>query len=197
MIIILKYYYMIHSISKVERFTMLPEDYILRKQLLLKDSKEELSLVISLLRNNPYSSDLLEYVKMIQNQINELGYFCILPNPESPNANQCYQRTLVFLQTITERDCRNLSLDQYNNIDVFDTLGSLVCKHAKKCSDLLIQFLPNKEEINEEIRKFEKLILIFNKARITSLSSDDEEILSRYFLKYKNKIKELKERTTL
>ena len=109
---------MIQVISRAERLNMIPEDYFLRKQFLLKDVKEELSLVISLLRNNPYSSDLLEYVKCIQGEINELGYFCILPNPESPNANQCYQRTLVFLQTLTERDCKNLSLDQYNNIDV-------------------------------------------------------------------------------
>ena len=109
---------MIQNISKAERFDMLPQDYILRKQFLLKDIKEEMSLVISLMRNNPYSSDLKEYVKMIQNEINELGFFCILPNPSSPNANQCYQRTLVFLQTLTERDCKNLSLDQYNNIDV-------------------------------------------------------------------------------
>ena len=109
---------MLQAISRAERFAMLPKDYVLRKQFLLNDSKQELSLVISLMENNPYSSDLLEYVKAIQMEINELGYFCILPNPSSPNANQCYQRTLVFLQTLTERDCKNLSLDQYNNIDV-------------------------------------------------------------------------------
>ena len=188
---------MIQNISKVERFTMLPEDYKLRKQFLLKDCKEELQTILSVMKNNPYSSDLLEYSKSIQNEINDLGYFCILPRPESVNAKQCYERTLNFLNTISEKDCISLSEDQYANIDVFYTLGSLVCKHANKCADLLIKFLPNKEEINEEIRKFEKLMLIFNKARITSLSSDDEEILSRYFLKYKNKIKELKERTTL
>ena len=109
---------MIQAISRAERLNMIPEDYCLRKQFLLKDIKEEISLVISLMRNNPYSSDLLEYVKAIQMEINELGYFCILPNPSSPNAYQCYQRTLVFLQTLTERDCKNLSLDQYNNSDV-------------------------------------------------------------------------------
>ena len=64
---------MIQAISRAERLNMLPEDYLLRKQFLLKDVKEELSLVISLVRNNPYSSDLKEYVKMIQNEINELG----------------------------------------------------------------------------------------------------------------------------
>jgi hypothetical protein len=151
-------------------------------------------LIISLIRNNPYSSDLKEYVKMIQGEINELGYFCILPNPESPNAYQCYQRTLVFLQTLTERDCRNLSLDQYNNIDVFDTLRELVCKHINICNDLLIQFLPNKEKVETEFRKYRKLTLIFNKARITSLTSEDEEILLRYFLKYKTKINDLSQR---
>jgi hypothetical protein len=185
---------MIQEISSPERLNMLPEDYFLRKQFLLKDIKEELSLVISLIENNPYSSDLKEYVKCIQGEINELGYFCILPNPESPNAYQCYQRTLVFLQTLTERDCRNLSLDQYNNIDVFDTLGELVCKHINICNDLLIQFLPNKEKVETEVREHRKLIKIFNKARITSLTSEDEEILSRYFLKYKTKINDLSQR---
>ena len=185
---------MIQGISKAERFAMLPEDYFLRKQFLLNDSKQELSLIISLVRNNPYSSDLLEYVKMVQNQINELGYFCILPNPESPNANQCYQRTLVFLQSLTERDCRNLSLDQYNNINVFYTLKKLVCKNIDICNDLLIQFIPEKEEIEKEFRRYRKLILIFNKARITSLTSEDEVILLRYFLKYKTKINDLSQR---
>ena len=188
---------MIHSISKVERFTMLPEDYVLRKQLLLKDSKQELSLVISLLRNNPYSSDLLEYVKCIQQQINDLGYFCILHNPGSVNAKQCYERTLLFLQSLTEEDCKNLSMDQYNNIDVYDTLGSLVCKHANNCTDLLIKFLPNKEKVSEEIRKYNKLVLIFKKAQITSLTGDETEVLNKYFVKYKTKVMELKERTTL
>ena len=185
---------MIQGISKSERFAMLPEDYILRKQLILKDSKDELSLIISLLRNNPYSSDLLEYVKCIQNQINELGYFCILPNPGSPNANQCYQRTLKFLQTITNENCNSLAMDQYHNLDMFDTLGELVCKHINKVNDLLIQFLPKREEINEEIRKYKKLVIIFNKARITSITNSDEEILNKYFLKYKTRINELSQR---
>ena len=185
---------MIQEISKAERFAMLPEDYLLRKQLLLNDSKQELSLVISLMRNNPYSSDLLEYVKMIQSEINELGYFCILPNPNSVNAKECYERTLNFLNTISEMTCRELSLDQYHNIDVFDTLGELVCKHINKVNDLLIQFIPEKEKIETELRKYRKLILIFNKARITSLTSEDEEILLRYFLKYKTKINDLSQR---
>lgn len=106
---------MLQAISRAERLNMLPQDYILRKQLILKDSKDELSLVISLLRNNPYSSDLLEYVKAVQNQINDLGYFCILPRPDSPNAEQCYERTLNFLNTISEKDCISLSADQYAN----------------------------------------------------------------------------------
>lgn len=185
---------MIQEISKAERFAMLPEDYLLRKQLILKDSKDEISLVISLLRNNPYSSDLLEYVKAVQNQINELGYFCILPNPDSVNAKECYERTLSFLQSLTEMTCRKLSLDQYNGIDVFDTLGELVCKHINKVNDLLIQFIPEKEKIETEFRKYRKLVLIFNKARITSLSNEDQEILSRYFLKYKTKINDLSQR---
>ena len=185
---------MIQGISRPERFEMLPEDYFLRKQLILKDSKDELSLVISLLRNNPYSSDLLEYVKAVQNQINDLGYFCILPRPESINAKECYERTLEFLKSITEMTCRNLALDQYYNIDVFDTLGELVCKHIHKVNDLLIQFIPEKEKIETEFRKYRKLILIFNKARITSLTSDDEVILLRYFLKYKTKINDLSQR---
>ena len=186
---------MIQEISKAERFAMLPGDYLLRKQLILKDSKDEMCLIISLLRNNnPYSSDLLEYVKMVQKQINDLGYFCILPRPDSPNAEQCYERTLEFLKSINEMTCRDLALDQYYNIDVFDTLGELVCKHINKVNDLLIQFIPEKEKIETEFRKYRKLILIFNKARITSLTSEDEEILSRYFLKYKTKINDLSQR---
>ena len=185
---------MIQAISRAERLNMIPEDYYLRKQFLLKDIKEELSLVISLLRNNPYSSDLKEYVKCIQNEINELGYFCILPNPDSVNAKQCYQQTLVFLQALKERDCRNLSLDQYNNINMFYTLKKLVCKNIDVCGDLLIQFIPEKEKIETEFRRYRRLILIFNKARITSLTSEDEEILSRYFLKYKTKINDLSQR---
>ena len=188
---------MIQAISRAERFAMLPEDYCLRKQFLLKDVREELSLIISLMRNNPYSSDLKEYVKCIQGEINELGYFCILPNPESPNANQCYQSTLVFLQTLTERDCRNLSLDQYNNIDVFYTLKELVCKNINICNDLLIQFLPNKEKVETEVRKYNKIKIILSKAIITSLTGDDTEVLSRYFIKYTHKITELKERIIL
>ena len=106
---------MIQVISRAERLNMIPEDYCLRKQFLLKDIREELSLVISLLRNNPYSSDLKEYVKAIQNEINELGYFCILPNPDSINAENVYQRTLIHMQFLTERDCKSLAADQYNN----------------------------------------------------------------------------------
>ena len=188
---------MIHSISKVERFTMLPEDYILRKQLILKDSKDELSLVISLLRNNPYSSDLLEYVKMIQNQINELGFFCILPNPDSVNAENVYQRTLIHMQFLTERDCKSLAMDQYNNIDIFDLLGEAICAHHNKVQDLLIQFMTNIESVNEEFAKYEKYLAIFKKAQLTSLTGEETEILNKYFVKYKNKIIELKERTTL
>ena len=188
---------MIQGISKLERFAMLPEDYILRKQLILKDSKDELSLIISLLRNNPYSSDLLEYVKCIQNQINELGYFCILPNPGSPNANQCYQRTLQFLSSLTEKDCLDLSMDQYNNIDIYDLLGEAICLHHNKVRDLLLQFLPKKELVNEELAKYEKYLAVFKKAQITSLNDDEVEVLNKYFVKYKNKIIELKERVTL
>ena len=186
---------MIQAISRAERFAMLPEDYLLRKQLILKDSKDEMCLIISLLRNNnPYSSDLLEYVKMVQKQINDLGYLCILPRPDSPNAEQCYERTLVFLKSITERTCRDLALDQYNNIDVFYTLKELMCKNINICNDLLIQFIPEKEEIEKELRRYRKLIIIFNKARITSLTSEDEVILLRYFLKYKTKINDLSQR---
>ena len=188
---------MIQAISRAERLNMLPEDYVLRKQFLLNDSKQEISLVISLMRNNPYSSDLLEYVKAIQMEINELGYFCILPNPSSPNAKECYERTLSFLQSLTEDDCKNLSKDQYYNIDVFDTLGELVCKHINKVNDLLFQFIPEKEKIETEFKKYRKLILTFNKARITSLTSEDEEILNKYFIKYTNKITELKQRIAL
>ena len=188
---------MIQGISRAERLNMLPEDYVLRKQFLLNDSKQELSLVISLIENNPYSSDLLEYVKMVQNQINELGYFGILPNPESPNANQCYQRTLVFLQTLTEKDCKNLANDQYHNIDIYDLLGEAICYHHNKVRDLLLQFLPNVEEVNKEFAKYEKYLAIFKKAQLTSMTTDEAEILNKYFIKYKNKIIELKERTTL
>ena len=109
---------MLQAISRAERLNMLPEDYFLRKQFLLKDVKEELSLIISLVRNNPYSSDLKEYVKGIQNEINDLGYFCILPRPESVNAIECYERTLKFLNTISEKDCISLSEDQYANIEI-------------------------------------------------------------------------------
>ena len=103
---------MIQAISRAERLNMLPEDYCLRKQFLLRDIKEELSLIISLLRNNPYSSDLKEYVKAIQNEINELGYFCILPNPDSINAENVYQRTLIHMQFLTERDCKSLAAER-------------------------------------------------------------------------------------
>ena len=188
---------MIQAISRAERLNMLPEDYCLRKQFLLRDIKEELSLIISLLRNNPYSSDLKEYVKMIQNEINELGYFCILPNPDSINASQCYQRTLVFLQSLTERNCRDLSLDQYNNIDIYDLLGEAICLHHNKVRDLLLQFLPKKELVNEELAKYEKYLAVFKKAQITSLNDDEVEVLNKYFVKYKNKIIELKGRVAL
>ena len=189
---------MIQEISKAERFAMLPEDYLLRKQLILKDSKDELSLVISLLRNNPYSSDLLEYVKAVQNQINDLGYFCILPRPDSPSAKQCYERTLEFLKRINEMNCRDLALDQYANIDVFDTLGELVCKHINKVNDLLIQFIPEKEKIEEEIRKYNKLKVIFsNTIALKALSNEDTDILNKYFIKYSTRIMELKERIAL
>ena len=189
---------MIQAISRAERLAMLPEDYFLRKQFLLNDSKQELSLVISLMRNNPYSSDLLEYVKAIQMEINELGYFCILPNPSSPNAEQCYERTLKFLKSLTEITCRGLALDQYYNIDVFDTLGELVCKHINKVNDLLIQFIPEKEKIEEEIRKYNKLKVIFSNAiALKAISNEDTDILNKYFIKYSTRIMELKQRTTL
>ena len=188
---------MIHAISRAERFAMPPADYILRKQFLLNDSKQELSLVISLIENNPYSSDLLEYVKAIQMEINELGYFCILPNPSSPNAKECYERTLSFLNTISEKDCISLSADQYANIDVFDTLRELMCKHINICNDLLIQFLPNKEKVDTEVRKYNKIKNILSKAIVTSLTGDDTEVLSRYFIKYTHKITELKQRIAL
>ena len=103
---------MLQAISRAERLNMLPEDYFLRKQFLLKDIKEELSLIISLMRNNPYSSDLKEYVKCIQGEINELGFFCILPNPDSVNAENIYQKTLVHMESLTEKDCKNLANDQ-------------------------------------------------------------------------------------
>ena len=188
---------MIQAISRPERLNMLPEDYCLRKQLILKDSKDELSLVISLLRNNPYSSDLLEYVKAVQNQINDLGYFCILPRPESVNAIECYERTLRFLNTISEKDCISLAADQYNNINVFYTLKVLMCKNINICNDLLIQFLPNKEKVDTEVRRYNRIKIILSKAIVTSLTGDDTEVLSRYFITYANKITELKQRTTL
>ena len=188
---------MIQEISRAERLNMLPQDYILRKQFLLRDIKEELSLVISLLRNNPYSSDLKEYVKAIQNEINELGYFCILPRPESVNAIECYERTLKFLNTISEKDCISLAADQYNNIDIYDLLGEAICAHHNKVQDLLIQFLPKQELIDEEIAKYNKYLAVFEKAQLTSLTNDETEILNKYFVKYTHKITELKQRTTL
>ena len=188
---------MIQAISKAERFAMLPEDYILRKQYLLKDIKEELSLVISLMRNNPYSSDLKEYVKAIQSEINELGYFCILPNPDSVNAERVYQQTLIHMKFLTERDCRNLAMDQYNGIDIYDLLGEAICYHHNKTRDLLLQFMPNIEVAKEEFAKYEKYLAIFKKAQLTSMTTDEAEVLNKYFIKYKNKIMELKERTTL
>ena len=188
---------MIQDISRAERLNMLPQDYILRKQLILKDSKDELSLVISLLRNNPYSSDLLEYVKAVQNQINDLGYFCILPRPESVNAIKCYERTLNFLNTISEKDCISLAADQYIGIDIYDLLGEAICLHHNKVQDLLIQFIPNIEKAKEEIAKYEKYLAVFKKAQITSLTGDDTEVLNKYFIKYTHKITELKQRTTL
>ena len=188
---------MIQGISRPERFNMLPEDYFLRKQFILKDSKDELSLVISLLRNNQYSSDLLEYVKAVQNQINDLGHFCILPRPESVNAKECYERTLSFLNTISEKDCKSLAADQYNNIDIFDLLGEAICFHHNKVRDLLIQFLPDTEKVNTELAKYEKYLAIFKKAQLTSLTGEETEILNKYFIKYKNKITELKQRIAL
>ena len=188
---------MIQAISRDERLNMLPEDYCLRKQFLLKDIKEELSLVISLIENNPYSSDLKEYVKMIQNEINELGFFCILPNPDSVNANQCYQQTLVHMKFLTEKDCKNLANDQYHNIDIYDWLGETICYHHNKVRDLLLQFLPNVEEVNKEFAKYEKYLAIFKKAQPTSLTGKETEILNKYFIKYKNKITELKQRIAL
>ena len=188
---------MLQAISRPERLNMLPEDYFLRKQFLLKDVKEELSLIISLVRNNPYSSDLKEYVKMIQNEINELGFFCILPNPDSVNANQCYQQTLVHMKFLTEKDCKNLANDQYHNIDIYDWLDETIRYHHNKVRDLLLQFLPNVEEVNKEFAKYEKYLTIFKKAQITSMTTDEAEILNRYFVKYKSKIMELKKRVTL
>ena len=188
---------MIQEISRAERLNMLPQDYILRKQLILKDSKDELSLVISLLRNNPYSSDLLEYVKAVQNQINDLGYFCILPRPESVNAIECYERTLSFLNTISEKNCISLSADQYNGIDIYDLLGEAICYHHNKTRDLLIQFMPNIEKAKEEFAKYEKYLAIFKKAQLTSMTTDEAEILNKYFIKYTTKITELKQRIAL
>ena len=188
---------MLQAISRAERLNMLPEDYCLRKQFLLKDIKEELSLIISLVRNNPYSSDLKEYVKMIQNEINELGFFCILPNPDSVNANQCYQQTLVHMKFLTEKDCKNIANDQYHDIDIYDLLGEAICLHHNKVRDLLLQFLPNEEEVNKEFAKYEKYLAIFKKAQLTSMTTDEAKILNKYFVKYKSKIMELKERVTL
>lgn len=188
---------MIQAISRAERLNMLPEDYCLRKQFLLRDIKEELSLIISLLRNNPYSSDLKEYVKAIQNEINELGYFCILPNPDSINAENVYQRTLIHMQFLAERDCKSLAADQYNNIDIYDLLGEAICAHHNKVQDLLIQFMPKQELIDEEIAKYNKYLAVFKKAQLTSLTNDETEILNKYFVKYKSKIMELKKRVTL
>ena len=188
---------MLQVLSRPERLNMLPEDYFLRKQLLLKDIKEELSLIISLVRNNPYSSDLKEYVKMIQNEINELGYFCILPNPDSINAENVYQRTLIHMQFLTERDCKSLAADQYNNIDIFDLLGEAICFHHNKVRDLLIQLLPDTEKVNTELAKYEKYLAVFKKAQITSLTNEETEILNKYFVRYKKKIIELKERVAL
>ena len=188
---------MLQAISRAERLNMIPEDYCLRKQFLLKDIKEEISLVISLMRNNPYSSDLLEYVKAIQMEISELGYFCILPNPSSPNATEYYERTLSFLNTISEKDCISLSADQYANIDVFYTLKELMCKNINTCNNLLIQFLPNKEKVETEIRRYNRIKIILSKAIITSLTGDDTEVLSKYFIKYTHKITELKQRIAL
>ena len=188
---------MIQAISRAERLNMLPEDYCLRKQLILKDSKDELSLVISLLRNNPYSSDLLEYVKAVQNQINDLGYFCILPRPESVNAIECYERTLSFLNTISEKDCISLAADQYKIYDIYSLLGEAICAHHNKVQDLLIQFMPKQELIDEEIAKYNKYLAVFKKAQLTSLTNDETEILNKYFVKYAKKITELKQRTTL
>ena len=188
---------MLQAISSQERLKMLPEDYFLRKQFLLKDIKEELSLVISLLRNNPYSSDLKEYVKMIQGEINELGFFCILPNPDSVNAENIYQRTLIHMKFLTEKDCRNLAMDQYNEIDIYDLLGEAICYHHNKTRDLLTQFMPNIEKAKEEFAEYEKYLAVFKKTQITSMTTNEAEILNKYFIKYKNKIIELKERTTL
>ena len=57
--------------------------------------------------------------------------------------------------------------------------------------------MPNIEKIKEEIAKYEKYLAIFKKARLTSMTTDEAEVLNKYFIKYKNKIIELKERTTL
>ena len=187
---------MLQTISSQERLNMLPQDYILRKQLTLKDSKDELSLVISLLRNNPYSSDLLEYVKAIQNQINDLGYFCILPRPNSVNAENIYQRTLIHLQSLTERDCEKLATDQYNEFDIYVLLDEAICYHHNKTVDLLIQFAPNIEKAKEELAKYEKYLAIFKKAQLT-MTADEAEILNKYFIKYTHRITELKQRIAL
>jgi hypothetical protein len=62
---------------------------------------------------------------------------------------------------------------------------------------LLLQFLPNEEEVNKEFAKYEKYLAIFKKAQLTSMTTDEAEVLNKYFIKYKNKIIELKERVTL
>ena len=72
-----------------------------------------------------------------------------------------------------------------------------MCFHHNKVRDLLIQFLPDTEKVNTELAKYEKYLAIFKKAQLTSLTGEETEILNKYFIKYKNKIIELKERTTL
>ena len=188
---------MLQAISRAERLNMLPEDYKLRKQFLLKDCKEELQTILSVMKNNPYSSDLLEYSKSIQNEINDLGYFCIMPRPDSPNAVECYNRTLKFLKNITEEDCDMLAIDQYANIDIYDLLGETICLHHNKVRDLLLQFFPNTQEVNEELEKYKKYLEVFKKASKTSMTGDEAEILNKYFLKYQTRIIELRQRINL
>ena len=101
------------------------------------------------------------------------------------------------MKFLTERDCRNLAMDQYNGIDIYDLLGEAICYHHNKTRDLLLQFMPNIEEAKEEFAKYEKYLAIFKKAQLTSMTTDEAEVLNKYFIKYKNKIIELKERTTL
>ena len=188
---------MIQAISRAERLNMLPEDYKLRKQFLLKDCKEELRTLLSVMKNNQYSSDLLEYSKNIQNEINDLGYFCILPRPDSPNAMSVYERTLKFLKNITEEDCDMLAVDQYANIDVYDLLGEAVCLRHNKIRDLLLQFFPDTKEVEEELEKYKKYLEVFKKASVTSMTTDEADTLSKYFLKYQTKIIELRQRINL